>query len=168
MKIENEEELKNVPEGYLIQEYIEGRPMSASVIAGDEVQILSINTQEIIDYEYLGAKLPSILSNTDPIIEAVYRFPGLFGYLGVDFILVDGEPVIIEINPRPTTPIIGLKKAFGYNVSEIVLDNYSGKQIEKKTPKRAVQVKKTRGNSGFVTSHGYSIKIEEIHEDTSP
>jgi predicted ATP-grasp superfamily ATP-dependent carboligase len=168
MKIENEKELKKVPEEYLIQKYIEGRPMSASIIVGDDVQILSINTQEIIDFEYLGSKLPISLSNFDPIIEAVHRFPGLFGYLGVDFILVDGAPVIIEINPRPTTPIIGIKKSFGYNISKIVLDNYNGKHIEKKMPKRAIQIKKTRGNSGFVSLGGYSIKVEEIHEDTGP
>jgi predicted ATP-grasp superfamily ATP-dependent carboligase len=166
MRIEDGEDLEQVPEGYLVQEYIWGRPMSASLIAGDEIRVVSINTQELNDFEYLGAKLPVEISNTDPIVEAVHRFPGLCGYVGVDFMLLeDGEPLIIEINPRPTTPIIGINGAFGINISRTILDNYQGKKILENEPVRKIHVKKSRSESGFVTHKGYSIEVRETHED---
>ncbi|MFQ5800787.1 MAG: ATP-grasp domain-containing protein [Candidatus Hydrothermarchaeales archaeon] len=165
MLVRNEDELKEVPHGYLVQEYMPGRPMSASVIVGEEARIISINTQELVGFEYLGAKLPLNHSNTEEIIEAVTKVHGLFGYIGVDFVLADGRPVIIEINPRPTTPIIGLNTALGINVSELILKNYKREKIPRIKPEKTVQIKKTRSNSGFVSHDGYSIEIEEIHED---
>jgi predicted ATP-grasp superfamily ATP-dependent carboligase len=165
MVIENENGLENVPSGYLLQEYVQGSPMSASVMVGDEVHILSINTQEITDFEYNGAKLPINLPSTEEIIEAVHKVPGLFGYVGVDFILASNGPKIIEINSRPTTPIIGLPYALGINVSELILNNGKGKSIPEIKPKRDVHVKKIRSKSGYVSCDGYSILIEEINED---
>jgi predicted ATP-grasp superfamily ATP-dependent carboligase len=110
--LRDEGELEKVPKNFLVQEFVEGKAMSASVLVGEEIRILSINTQEI--------------SDTEHITEAVHRVPGLFGYVGVDFVLEEGVPKILEINPRPTTPIIGLNPAFDINVSDLILKNYHG------------------------------------------
>jgi predicted ATP-grasp superfamily ATP-dependent carboligase len=166
MVIENEDELEKVPSGYLLQEYVRGRPMSASVLVGDTVHLLSINTQEITDFKYTGAKLPVNLSSTEEIVEAVQRVPGLFGYVGVDFIMASDGPSIIEINPRPTTPIIGLNAAMRINTSALILNNCKGKIIPEIKPNKRIQVKKIRSNSGYVSCDGYSMVIEEINEDT--
>jgi predicted ATP-grasp superfamily ATP-dependent carboligase len=161
----DEGELEKIPHGYLVQEYVRGRPMSASVLVGDEARILSVNTQEINGFEYYGAKLPLKLSNSFEIIEAVQRFPGLFGYVGVDFVLNEGRPVIIEVNPRPTTPIIGINYAFETNISHLIIDNFYRKNIPEIKPIRAVHVKKNKKSSGSISRNGYSLEVVEIDYD---
>ncbi len=162
MLIKSEGELENVPSDYLIQEYVPGRPMSASLLIGDEVCIMSINSQEMDGFIYTGAKLPLLIEDVGPIIEAVQRVPGLFGYVGVDFILGASGPRIIEINPRPTTPLIGLNLALDVNISELILKNHWGENMPDFKPKRQVFVKKTLSEQGYVSCHGSSIVVEEI------
>lgn len=164
--IENEDELEKIPPEFIVQEYVRGTPMSASVLVGDEIHILSINTQEIADFEYTGAKLPVNIKNTEEIVEAVQKVPGLFGYVGVDFIMASDGPRIIEINPRPTTPIIGINQALGVNVSELILNNGKGNIMPEIQPKICVHVKKTHSKQGYVSCDGFSIEIEEIDEYT--
>ncbi|MFV2041025.1 MAG: ATP-grasp domain-containing protein [Candidatus Hydrothermarchaeales archaeon] len=162
MLVENEDDLRCVPKDFLLQEYVSGRPMSASLLIGDEVRVLSINSQEMDGFNYTGAKLPLQIVDVEPIIEAVQRVPGLFGYVGVDFILGDDGPRIIEINPRPTTPIIGLNLALDINISELILNNCRGENMPDFKPKKQVFVKKTRSEQGYVSSGGSSIVVEEI------
>ncbi len=163
--IQDEKELSQLPEGILIQEYVDGRSMSASVLVGEEVRILSINTQEIIDFEYVGAKMPLPLADHENILAAVERIDGLFGFVGVDFLLADDEVIIIEVNPRPTTPIMGLKAAFNMNISEIIIKNYYKERIPEFRAVKTVELKKTRSKNGFVRCGNYSIVIEELNED---
>lgn len=160
--IKSEEELRNVPKGYLLQEYIEGRAASASLLAGDETTILSINTQEIEDFTYRGAKIPlKIEEDCEEIIRAVERIKGLFGYVGVDFILND-RVNLIEINARPTTPIIALGEVYCVNISQLILDNYYRENIPKLKAKRSVLLKKgRRRNNSFVSFGDYSVWIEK-------
>ncbi len=160
--IKSEEELRTVPPGYLLQEYIRGRAASASLLVGDETTILSINTQEIEDFTYRGAKIPlKIEEDCEEIIRAVERIKGLFGYVGVDFILNDGIN-IIEINARPTTPIIALGEVYSVNISKLILDNYYRENIPKLKAKRSVLLKKgRRRNNSFVSFGDYSVWIEK-------
>ena len=53
---------------------------------------------------------------------AVEAVNGLKGYAGIDMILTDEEPVMIEVNPRLTTSYIGLKKAANFNVANAIAD----------------------------------------------
>jgi len=160
--INDAEELEKVPSCYLVQEYISGRPMSASLLIGDEVRVLSINSQEMDGFNYTGAKLPLQIEDVKPIVEAVQGIPGLFGYVGVDFILAGEGPRIIEINPRPTTPIIGLNLALDINISKLILDNGKGKKMPDFKPKRCAYVKKSQSKSGYVSCNGWSIVVEDI------
>src|SRR5205814_157736 len=46
-------------------------------------------------------------------LAAVSSIEGLHGWVGVDLVIDDDErPVIIEINPRPTTSYIGLRRRY--------------------------------------------------------
>lgn len=50
--------------------------------------------------------------------------PELAGYVGVDLIMVDGDPFmleVLEVNPRLTTSYVGLRQATGLNVAAQVL-----------------------------------------------
>lgn len=161
--IRNEEDLHRVPEDYLLQEYIEGKACSASLLIGDDIHVLSINTQEINDFEYTGAKIPFPLENVEDILRAAERIKGLFGYVGVDFVLND-KVNIIEINPRPTTPIIALNDVYGFNISKLILQNYYGEKIPQFPPRKKVHLKKEKkpSENSFVSFGGYSISLEEI------
>ncbi len=166
--VENEAELENVPKGYLLQEYINGKPYSASLLVGDETRILSINTQEIEKFEYHGAVVPAPLNlssdEEEELIKAVECFNGLKGYVGVDFVY-DAGVVIIEVNARPTTPIIALEAAYGCNTAELILKNHSGEPIPDYKPKRMVTMRKhsapsqRKGETFFVEFKDYSISL---------
>ena len=47
--------------------------------------------------------------------------PGLWGYVGVDLVIGDNGPVVLEVNPRLTTSYIGLSRSIGHNVAELLL-----------------------------------------------
>lgn len=153
--------LSKVPRNYLVQEYVQGKAMSASLLVGDEAKLLSINTQESENFRYQGSKLPVEGIEPDLIYEAVSRIKGLFGYVGVDFIRGE-ELKIIEINPRPTTPIIAL----GINVSEAIFKNYYQEAIPDFTPRRTWMMKLpgTHPNS-YISHRGYSILIRDTDEN---
>lgn len=160
--VRDEEELKGVPEGYLLQEYVEGRAASASLLVGDETRILSLNTQEIENFTYRGGRVPfETDADCEEIIKAVERIKGLFGYVGVDVIL--NEHVnIIEVNPRPTTPIIALNEVYGFNISRLILDNYYREGIPEFKAKKSVLLRKgQKRQDSFVSSGDYSIWMEK-------
>jgi predicted ATP-grasp superfamily ATP-dependent carboligase len=72
--VRNKEGLKSVPEDYLLQEYVRGQPASATLLVGDDVRILSLNTQEIDGFTYTGAKIPLETDvDTEEIIKSVER-----------------------------------------------------------------------------------------------
>lgn len=156
-----EDELQTIPEGYLLQEYVGGMVASASLMVGDDTKILSLNTQEIENFTYNGAKIPfDIKMDCEDIIRAVERIKGLFGYVGVDFILNERVNVI-EVNPRPTTPIIVLNEVYGFNVSQLILDNYYRESIPDFKAKRSVLLKKgPKRRNSFVSFGDYSIWME--------
>ena len=164
--VRNEEELKNVPHGYLLQEYVEGQPASASLLVGDDVQILSLNTQEIENFAYKGARIPFVTdADCEEIIKAAERIKGLFGYVGVDFILNENI-TIIEINPRPTTPIIALNDVYGFNISRLLLDNYYRESIPESRARKSVLLKKgPKKQNSFVSFGDYSIWVENESHD---
>src|SRR5690606_33405771 len=65
-------------------------------------------------------RLPVLPADDQPARALVNRVgqanPGLAGYVGVDMILVDGDPqrpVIVEINPRLTTSYLGYARLYG-------------------------------------------------------
>ncbi len=64
-------------------------------------------------FGYRGGRLPSPLRVDEaPLRAAVESIPGLRGYVGVNFIWDEGRrrTTVLEINPRPTTSIVGLTR----------------------------------------------------------
>jgi predicted ATP-grasp superfamily ATP-dependent carboligase len=48
--------------------------------------------------------------------------PGLAGYFGIDVILSEDGPRVVDVNPRLTTSWVGLRAALGFNPAKLVLD----------------------------------------------
>ena len=46
--------------------------------------------------------------------------PGLDGFIGIDVILTEEGPVVVEINPRVTTAYAGLRQALGLNPATLL------------------------------------------------
>lgn len=99
----------------IIQEYISGMPMSATFLidATDQAHLIAVGTQ-FIDCEegrlrYRGGRLPEDRRLCDANVRAALTaVSGLRGLVGIDFISTASGSVVIEINPRPTTSIVGI------------------------------------------------------------
>ncbi len=101
----------------LLQSFHRGTPMSASFLvdARGRPFLVGIGTQRllILDSElvYQGGMVPlGDPSWADAAARAVKSVPGLSGWVGVDFVREEsGECTILEINPRVTTSLVGLR-----------------------------------------------------------
>ncbi|MBO8181597.1 MAG: ATP-grasp domain-containing protein [Archaeoglobus sp.] len=138
--------------GYIAQELVDGRNLSASLIVGDEIRLISINDQLIENFRYKGAEVPARIGEKDfkdvlsEAIEAAGCIEGLHGYVGIDLVLAD-VPYVIEINARPTTPSILFEKVYGFSLPDLILKNHFGLGISwaevEDTVKRRIGLKES-------------------------
>ena len=126
---------------YLIQEYIEGEPMSVSIINDqpdektkeNKPKILSINVQNLQitdntkDSTYLGGFTPvdqfeQLKTKLEDILKCV-DLSAFKGYFGIDFVKkADNSLSFIEINPRLTTSYIGIRNIIEFNPMALLLN----------------------------------------------
>jgi predicted ATP-grasp superfamily ATP-dependent carboligase len=127
---------------FIAQKMIMGKTASVSVIStGGKAVATTLNGQFVMlgspdeESEYLGGVVPFDYSRKKEALraaeKAVEASEGLKGYVGVDMILTDEEPVVIEINPRLTTSYVGLRKVTNFNPAETIIDA----AIKQKLPK---------------------------------
>ena len=115
-------------ESILVQEYVPGAAASVSLlVAGGRSTVLSLNGQRVragIPFAYDGgvASLPHPrrAGACELAQRAVALVPGLRGYVGVDLVLGEETSWLIEINPRPTTSYVGLRRVIDLNVAEAI------------------------------------------------
>jgi len=119
---------------YILQEFIEGRDLSVSLIGtSSNPIILSVNTQNINiknkygESEYLGGTTPAenyeeITKNLAKILENI-DLSKFSSYYGIDFIRKEDKSIyFIEINPRLTTSYIGIRNVIDKNLAELIWD----------------------------------------------
>jgi predicted ATP-grasp superfamily ATP-dependent carboligase len=103
----------------LLQTYVAGQPSSASFLVDDERRawLIGVGTQLMVirhgRFEYRGGSLPAAWRHaSEPLRRAVEGIPGLRGFVGVDFIWDSprDHAMIIDVNPRPTTSYVGLRR----------------------------------------------------------
>lgn len=118
---------------FLAQEFINGDSASVSLLSnGKKAMALSLNKQNIIlagsdaVSSYEGGVIPydywlkqDVFKVAEKIVEA---FPGLRGYVGVDFVLTEHKAFVVDVNPRLTTSYVGLRKVADFNVAEELVD----------------------------------------------
>lgn len=126
----------NHPDQWIVQPYIQGEHCSMSILCcNGKARILSCNGQVLGNM--LTPKLEKCIVNAFPFVDELahmadriaYTFPGLQGYVGVDFIKTKHNYVLVEVNPRLTTSYIGLKKALHKNPAQLCLDAIVDKQL---------------------------------------
>jgi len=106
----------------LIQEYINGVHGSISVIYGENNYLFySLNLQLILlsgsRLRYIGGVLPTRITTLKEKAEIVLNklskcYPMLRGYIGLDIVWTGEDIYVVEVNPRPTTSIIGIYELF--------------------------------------------------------
>ncbi|WP_114856811.1 ATP-grasp domain-containing protein [Azospirillum brasilense] len=116
--------------GFVVQPFQPGTPASLSMLCREgHAWPLTANRQSVSlsggRFFYGGGvvggmALSPALSNLAQGVAAA--LPGLFGFVGVDFIAGPDGPTIIEVNPRLTTSCVGVRRATGLNVAAAVLD----------------------------------------------
>jgi predicted ATP-grasp superfamily ATP-dependent carboligase len=118
---------------FMAQKRVRGKAASACVIStGDKALSVTLNRQFVTlaspdeQSGYYGGAVPfdhklekKALKAAEKAVEAV---SGLKGYVGVDMILTEEEPVIMEVNPRLTVSYIGLRKATSFNPAEAIIN----------------------------------------------
>lgn len=148
-KIENENkfnffltlmELKKfIPSEWLLQEYIEGIPISCTIIAnGDDCEVISINRQIIglkflnapKDFMYCGNTVPANLTEKDnQLISEIAVFLTkqlrLKGINGFDFVLKNHYPYLMEINPRIPGSISASETALNINFLDLHVRSFN-------------------------------------------
>ncbi|ABO35348.1 protein of unknown function DUF201 [Methanococcus maripaludis C5] len=118
-------------ENYIVQEFIEGEPYSIIFIAKNKKFYPLCMNKQYIEERYCGGEI-----NIDhplkekAIIECkktLEQIDGINGYVGVDFMINGKEISILEVNPRITTSICGIRSK--PSVGKLLIDNALGKEI---------------------------------------
>jgi predicted ATP-grasp superfamily ATP-dependent carboligase len=114
----------------VIQEFIPGIAASMSLLChAGQVRLLASNRQ-LFRFTAGKGHLDSVVVNGLPQYSSQFEtlakdiagvLPGLQGYVGVDVIVSDKGPLVVEINPRLTTAYAGLRQSLGSNPAEWIL-----------------------------------------------
>lgn len=150
-----------VSDGYIAQEFIQGKSVSVSLHVGDEIQVLSVNDQILRGFEYEGAIVPGEWRDdvVEEAINAASAIHGLNGYVGVDLVVSD-VPYVIEVNARLTTPSVAFEPAYGMSYADMHWRISRGEEVRVKPLKRVMLIKGS-GN-GYVSFNGHSIILKTI------
>lgn len=136
---------------YVLQPFMAGTLGSLSLLCRDGVaRVLSCNQERVAmrdnQFHFLGTTVNG-LADVDGQLERLAQqvaaaMPTLWGYVGMQFILSSGGPVVLDVNPRLTTAYAGLHASTGCNPAGLVLDLLDGAAPAPapRPPRRAVSV----------------------------
>ena len=118
-------------EGYIATEFIKGEHLSVSLITGKTQLPLTVNRQLIEmggGFSYKGGVVPYYCERNEEIIEVAKktaRALGCRGYAGIDIVLGD-KPYVVDVNPRPTSSIIGISRVMEAQIADLILRSRFG------------------------------------------
>lgn len=118
-------------EGFIATRFIEGEHLSASIITGRTQLPLTVNKQLIEmndEISYKGGIVPYYSDRNDEIIAVAKKTAkvlGCRGYAGVDIVLGD-MPYVVDVNPRPTTSIIGISRVMEDEIADLIMRSSFG------------------------------------------
>lgn len=126
--------------GEFAQAYVEGETLSVSLVgsrvtgnvceyySGNPPLLLAVNRQEIAvaedgNFRYLGGETPVNPERREEIVStAVHAMNvlGCQGYAGIDIIAGD-RIYILDVNPRPTTSLVGIAAVMEEEIADILV-----------------------------------------------
>lgn len=117
----------------MLQERVDGILASAAFAAdGARAVVLGLSRQLAGDaafgareFRYCGSLFPLVIPDVntghlfgriEELARAVTAAFGLRGVNGIDFVVRDGEPYVLEVNPRPTASMELIERALGFSI----------------------------------------------------
>jgi predicted ATP-grasp superfamily ATP-dependent carboligase len=150
---------------FMLQEFVPGKPCSASFVAnGQECVVLGI-TEQLIGtrpfgshgFRYCGNILPlpealnpetgkSVLEQVNRLAAFVTRQYGLTGVNGIDFILNEDHVCLTEVNPRYSASMELIEQAYGLpvfhlHVQSVLNGRLPGFKLEARLKRRGFSAK---------------------------
>lgn len=125
----------------VIQKFVPGRAASVAFLAGPRglmplrAGLQNLSARGRLTYQGGSLPLPAPLAERAVSLglRTLETIPRLRGYIGIDLVLGDAadgsDDVVIEINPRLTTPYIGLRRLARFNVAEVMVGVAQGQPI---------------------------------------
>ncbi len=120
----------SVPDHSIVQPLVLGEHCSIGCFynsAVDTLVCLPVARQQLSTdghFRYQGGSIPVLHVDWQSVAEMVRRVvdsvEGLNGYFGIDFIVPDdGQPILVEVNPRLTTSYVGYRAVTQANLVEL-------------------------------------------------
>jgi tyramine---L-glutamate ligase len=134
---------------FIVQEFINGESVSVSLLStGKKALAISLNRQNVtladpdMDSYYNGG----CVSFCHPLKQKAFAlaekvvcsFSGLRGYVGVDLVLAQDKPYVVDVNPRLTTSYVGLHKVISFNIAEALVNAVLKGTLPAETENRGV------------------------------
>ncbi len=125
-------------EQYLLQEYVKGTVASVSIIStGKQAVAIAVNEQLAgidtltgMPFAYCGNITPYISEHNEWMCKTAMNLAvefELVGSNGVDFIITDKGPVVLEVNPRFQGSIDTVERSSGLNIFRLHHGSFLGK-----------------------------------------
>ncbi|HTX43903.1 MAG TPA: ATP-grasp domain-containing protein [Methanocella sp.] len=143
-----------LPDGdeYFFQEYVTGKPLSVSVLStGKEAMPICVN-EILVGKKWLGQdKEFGYCGNVTPyntkfkeqmfdIARELMPALKLIGHNGIDFIVNEDGPCVLEVNPRFTGAVDSVELAIGDNLFKAHVDALDGKLREYRIKRYGIKV----------------------------
>jgi len=138
-----------VAEELIIQDFLEGIPSSVSLLSTkSQALAVAVNEQLIgipwlsrLPFAYCGNVTPFRTKHAEEmeaLAEELVLELGLLGSNGVDFLVTEKGPVVLEVNPRFQGSLDTIEMATGINLFEAHIGCFRGELPEKPEAKRFV------------------------------
>jgi predicted ATP-grasp superfamily ATP-dependent carboligase len=163
---------EGIGEGLIAQELINGCPASVSVIgSGREARAIAVNEQ-LIGVPWAGAKGFRYSGNITPLAppqcaigqmaEEIIAKLGLVGSNGVDFLLTEKGPVVVEVNSRFQGSLDTVELSGGDNVFQAHLQSFLGR-----LPERPALSRRTAGRIIIYAPRDLTIEADLVRDWTA-
>ncbi len=170
--VERAAQLQLHEEDLIAQELINGRPASVSVIGnGSQARAIAVNEQ-LIGVPWAGAKGFRYSGNITPLAppqcaiaemaEEIISKLGLWGSNGVDFLLTEKGPVVVEVNCRFQGSLDTVELSGGENVFQAHLQSFGGR-----LPERPAQPSCSAGRIIVYASRDLIIEADLVRDWTA-
>jgi predicted ATP-grasp superfamily ATP-dependent carboligase len=158
----------------IAQEFVYGEDASVSLIStGKKAKALSLNKQNIIlgssdaSSSYEGGIVPLDHRLKHEAFKAAERvteaFPGLKGYVGVDLVLAENKPYIVDFNPRLTTSYVGLRRVSNFNVAEAIVNSVvKGKLPDEQENHRTAYFSKIETSKPTISAFNKAARLDAV------
>jgi hypothetical protein len=142
--IRNVEDIPEIAERCIAQEYVKGRPISVSILSTESediaistsLQILGARFLNQTGFAYCGSIVPYKCDDRAiRMAEAIASEFDVLGWNGVDFVDTRDGPVFMEINPRFQGTHDCIEMVYGYNMLDAHIKACEGTLPEKRSPR---------------------------------